>query len=116
MLETADGHEVDETERGRVVWHSSEEGSGPDVGLTIGLGGGRSLWFGEIVSTRFAVFADEHKDHQLGNDDGWWMILYGKARVDVLAKFGDAYAAQEFADVLAAALASAPSPQGGDNE
>lgn len=37
----------DEFKPGYVVWHSSEEDGGPDVGLTIGLGNGKLLWIGE---------------------------------------------------------------------
>lgn len=36
-----------EAEAGFVVWHSSEEDGGPDVGITIGLGSGKVMWIGE---------------------------------------------------------------------
>lgn len=36
------------TERGAVTWHSSDEDSGPDVGLSMGLGDGKLLWVGEV--------------------------------------------------------------------
>lgn len=43
---------------GGVTWHSSGEGEGPDVGLQLDLGGGRSLWLGEgqkPIGWQFAV-------------------------------------------------------------
>ena len=41
----ADTTEYDETERGMIGWHCSEEDGGPDVGISLGLGGGAlSTW------------------------------------------------------------------------
>ena len=37
-----------ESEFGRVTWLSSEEDGGPDVGVVLGLGEGRSLFIGEL--------------------------------------------------------------------
>lgn len=38
-------------EAGKVTWHVSEEGGGPDVGISIGLGNGRQLWIGELLDS-----------------------------------------------------------------
>lgn len=35
---------------GQVQWYSSEEESGPDVGILVGLGDGKELWIGEMTS------------------------------------------------------------------
>jgi len=34
---------------GQVQWHTSEEDGGPDVGIMVGLGGGKLLWCGELL-------------------------------------------------------------------
>ena len=49
---------------GQVQWHSSEEDGGPDVGIMIGLGGGKELWLGELLDIEgggmgFAVYDPE---------------------------------------------------------
>lgn len=50
---------------GQVQWHSSEEDGGPDVGIMIGLGDGRALWFGELLNSEgrfgFTVFSPTEK-------------------------------------------------------
>jgi hypothetical protein len=65
---------MNETERGKVVWHSSEEDGGPDVGLSLGLGNGELLWFGEMSTTTLA----DHDIDVKETGDGWWIVLYGK--------------------------------------
>lgn len=62
----------DDTERkdpeiGEVQWHSSEEDGGPDVGILMGLGGGRHLWLGELLDRDgggmgFIVYGPDHKE------------------------------------------------------
>jgi hypothetical protein len=90
---------------GHVVWHSSEEGAGPDVGISIGLGGGKSLWVGEITRDAWDELSADEKSIS-GNDDlGWWaMILPGDMP---LARFVSGDAAREFSDAVEAALAAA---------
>ncbi len=38
-----------ESAPGRVGWHTSEEGGGPDVGISVGLGSGSSLFIGDLL-------------------------------------------------------------------
>ncbi len=47
----ADLIERDETEvpMGQVVWHSSDEDGGPDVGVSLRIADGVDLWVGEIT-------------------------------------------------------------------
>lgn len=76
---------------GHVIWHMSEEGGGPDVGISIGLGGGKALWIGDITDR-------EHLEATapMGGPGGWWLMFYPD-RVP-FAKFTDAEAAREFSD------------------
>lgn len=90
-------------EIGAVVWHSSEEGAGPDVGLSLDLGGGWSLWAGEMPDSTLS-------EHDVGDlADGWWLVLYGPKETIVAGRLVDQYIGQNFIDQLAALLASAPS-------
>ena len=97
----ADGSETREPKtRGEMVWHSSEEGGGPDVGIHIALGGGASLWMGEISRHMWEQAGAE----ALGGDGGWWLVLYKGAEQLVLAKCVDSAEARDAADLIAAAL------------
>ncbi len=62
------------TRPGYVVWHSSEEDGGPDVGLTIGLGGGKMLWAGERSGRE---------------GDGIGLLVYGDKSIDANASLGE---------------------------
>jgi len=92
--------EPDESEFGRVTWHSSEEDGGPDVGLMLGLGDGRAMWVGEI--SRHAHEEGGEAVAALGSDGGWWLMTYPGPQA--LAKFADAEAAREFFEQIAAAM------------
>ena len=74
------------TERGVVTWHSSDEHSGPDVGLSMGLGDGKLLWLGELPCR-----------------DGWHLSIYHpvSGRED-FAAFESADAARTFFEELEA--------------
>lgn len=103
-----------ETERGRIIWHCSDPDSGPDVGLSLGLGNGAFLWVGEISKTAWSEGGSDVA--ALGADGGWWLLLYAPERI-VLGKLVDAYYAQNFIEKLAELLnppgASAWGMQGG---
>lgn len=99
MSETEDYKEPS-SEPGDVTWHCSEEGGGPDVGMSLGLGNGNVLWAGEISSNAYAEGGDEAK--ALSDDGGWWLMIYSE-RLPI-AKFVDGLSAQEFVEKLAAAL------------
>lgn len=87
-----------ESTLGHVIWHSSDEDSGPDVGISIGLGGGKTLWIGEITDDAYAEGEDEAK--ALGDSGGWWLMMYPD-RIP-FAKFTNGYEARNFADRLEA--------------
>lgn len=89
------------SERGKVTWHCSEEGSGPDVGLSLGLGDNRILWVGEITKAAWSAGGEDVA--ALGADDGWWLILY-EPDSRVIGKMADAYSAQDFIERLAATI------------
>lgn len=88
-------------DNGHVTWHSSDEDSGPDVGMTIGLGDGRMLWVGAISRARYAE--TEGVSH-LGDDFGWWIILYDQQGSTVVGKCRDAESAHTMIEWLEAAL------------
>lgn len=90
----------DQTEFGKITWHSSEEDGGPDVGMMLGLGGGQALWVGEI--TRRAHEDGGEAVSALGSDGGWWLATYPGPQI--LAKFADAETAREFFEQLTAAI------------
>lgn len=58
----------------QVKWHCSDADSGPDVGLSLTLDGNRELWCGEISLKLWLDLPAEGQ--QLGDDTGWWIILY----------------------------------------
>jgi len=62
------------TRPGYVVWHSSEEEGGPDVGITVGLGEGKMLWVGERSGRE---------------GDGIGLLVYGDKSIDANASLGE---------------------------
>ena len=95
----------DETERGQITWHCSEEDGGPDVGIGLGLGDGRMLWVGEITRSRHEEAGEDAA--ALGSDGGWWLILYGPDSSEVLAKMVNCEAANALMDTLTPVLRAA---------
>lgn len=91
-------------ERGRIVWHCSEEDGGPDVGMSLGLGHGWAMWVGEI--TRAAHADGGEAVAALGDDCGWWLMIYPDHVP--LARFADVEGAHEFFDYIAGALSQGP--------
>lgn len=85
---------------GHVIWHQSEKGGGPDVGLSIGLGDGATLWVGEISDVQHAEGGPEAA--ALGDDFGWWAMLYPDAAL--VAKFVNAEIARAFFDKISGAV------------
>lgn len=104
---------VSEIEIGQVQWHCSEEDGGPDVGLLLRLDPSMFLWAGEITRADWEDGGDETA--ALGDDFGWWAILYeeGGGRKTVLGKFVDPDTARNFIELLASVIATptaSPSP------
>ncbi len=51
-------------DRGQVVWHTSEDGGLPDVGISVGLGEGAMLYAGDLAGSpgwSLAVFTQEER-------------------------------------------------------
>ena len=90
----------DDCELGRVGWHCSDKDGGPDVGISIGLGDKKMLWFGEISDDIYAEGEDDAK--ALGSNDGWWVVVY-PSRLPV-AKFVNQLEAQEFISEIEAMI------------
>lgn len=81
---------------GKTTWHSSDEDSGPDVGLSLGLGDGKMLWIGEIVQQRYEDGGESAA--ALGSSDGWWLMIYPEGRL--LAKFTDTETARDYFEIM----------------
>lgn len=86
---------------GQVQWHSSEENSGPDVGILLRLDASQFLWAGEITRDEWTAAGPDAEE--LGDDFGWWAILFeeGGDRRTVLGRFVDQYTALDFIEKLA---------------
>lgn len=91
---------------GMVVGHGTDPEDGvADVGLALQLPDGAQLWCGEITRERWNEAIDGNSDAAyLGEDDGWWIILYAKDEAKVIGKCVDQYVAAEMLDMLAAAI------------
>jgi hypothetical protein len=98
---------IDYAELGRIAWHSSGENEGPDVGLSVGLGNGVTLYAGEIPR---ATWEEGSADaSELGDDGGWWLTLDTGRGAVPLGRMIDANTGRELIDTLAAALPRQPS-------
>lgn len=93
MSETTDRE--DQTVGG-ITWHSSDEDSGPDVGLSLYLGPNDRLFVGEISRDLF-----ERCACPFDNDFGWFLVRYApENETQLIAKFSDTFAAQEFIEQI----------------
>jgi hypothetical protein len=95
-------------EAARVTWHTSEEGGLPDVGISLGLGGKRMLWAGEITDDAHAEAGDEAE--RLGPPRGFWLIIYDGPSRQVIGRCTSAEAAQDLMDSISALVAAERSP------
>ena len=99
--------EPDIYETGQIVVHSSEDGAGPDIGWSLGLGNGQALWFGEISDAAHQEAGSAAAD--LGPTGGTWIALYDASRIPekqitILGRASDPHAGEELLLVLAAGL------------
>jgi hypothetical protein len=90
-----------------VTWHCSEEGGGPDVGISIYLGPEDRLWAGEISRK---AFDDNNGDAHFDGDGGWFLLRYQGQEIKLIAKFIDGPEAQEFIEWTAAMVRSCALP------
>lgn len=88
--------EADLSLRGEVNWHSSDEDSGPDLGMSVGIGNGKWLYVGEISRDLHDEGGEEAA--ALGDDMGWWLVLYPEQIV--MGRFVGQTEAQTFVDNL----------------
>lgn len=87
------------TTLGTLTWHSSEDEGGPDCGLELGLGGGRTLYVGELADATIRGAGQEPAG------TGWWVAV--TSDVDGIALVGpvmDTDVAREMVDRLFAAI------------
>jgi hypothetical protein len=97
--------EIDATVPGRIVWAQTEQGAGPDVGMSIGLGNGTCLWCGEISRNLWEEAGEDAA--ALGSDFGWWLVLYTEDEAVVLGKLVGTEAAHALTDALHATITKA---------
>lgn len=94
------------TSVGGVTWHSSEEDSGPDVGISVYLGKNDRLWAGEISRSLF-----EKNGAPFDNDMGWFLVRFGPDNdTKLIAKFSDGEQARDFIEQIAAWTREASCP------
>lgn len=90
---------------GALEWYSTDEDSGPDVGLRLHIGGGVWLYAGEITK---ACWEDGVEAKDLGDDGGWWLRIENEAgQTTRLIGRVEQYAVQDMFDEIAGALRSA---------
>ena len=96
---------------GQIVWLSSYEDSGPDVGLRLHLGGDVWLYAGEITRKCWEEEGSEVSD--LGDDGGWWLRVENEAgQMSRLIGRVEQYAVQDMFDAIAGALRATSIPAG----
>lgn len=84
-------------ERGNVVWHSSDEGGLPDVGISVGLGEGRMLYAGEVADATLAQAGPDFTD----SPSSWALVIFGQNSTNVIAHCPCSDAAQRFVEEIA---------------
>lgn len=92
---------VDAAPFGALIWHSSGEDEGPDVGVSIKLGDEALLWCGEITNR---LYEETEGAEQFGGPWGWWVILYDGPKSIAIAKCCDGCATRDAFDRLSALL------------
>lgn len=97
--------EIDPNTLGHVVWHSTDEDGGPDVGMSLGLGGDKAMWVGEITNEEWDEL-DPGQRATLGGGRGDTYLMLYPDRVP-LARFTDPGTAQDFIEAVAAAIQAA---------
>lgn len=91
-------------ERGKVTWCSSEEDGGPDCGMSVGLGGGRMLYVGEMPTSTL----EEHGVTDGESSSGWWLVLYERHDTRIIGPVIATDEARNLIETLAAALVMGP--------
>ena len=89
---------AEDTKVGGITWHSSDEDSGPDVGISVYLGPDDRLYAGEI-SRR--LFDDHDGAERFDSDGGWFLVRYTDKEERLIAKFADDIEARDFMDQVA---------------
>lgn len=98
----------EDTSIGGVTWHSSDEDSGPDVGLSVYLGDNDRLWCGEISKHLFERCKGAES---FDSDFGWFLVRFApNNETNLIAKFSDAYQAREFFEQIAFWVREANAP------
>lgn len=83
---------------GGVTWHSSDEDSGPDVGISVYVGENDRVWCGEISRKCFS----ECEGEKHFSDDGGWFIVRYNPHPTLIARCADPDDAREFVESVAA--------------
>jgi hypothetical protein len=89
-------------QRGAITWLSSDEDGGPDCGIVVGLGDGRSLHIGEI--SRHLWEQAGGLEMGLGEDYGHWIVLFGPNETLVIGRASEELDLNDTATLLASLL------------
>ncbi|MDR7232257.1 hypothetical protein J2X45_003363 [Caulobacter sp. BE264] len=82
---------------GHTAWHSSDEDSGPDVGLQLGLGDGASIYVGELATTTVI----DNLDNAGEFPDRSWIALLDGDETRIAGAVADDEAARAVFDIVA---------------
>lgn len=102
--------EAEDTTIGGVTWHSSDEDSGPDVGISVYLGPDDRLWCGEISRS---LFDEANGAEHFPDDIGRFIVRYQGKEAKLIAKCADELEAREFIEQIAAWVCAIPAVAGG---
>lgn len=87
--------------------HVSGDEDGETVGWRWHVDADHSVWCGEISRTTFEELDVEHQE-ALGNDYGWFLMLYGKRQSVMLGRALDEYQGCDLAQTIALGLRASP--------
>lgn len=85
----------------------SGDEDGPTVGWLWHVDADHSVWCGEISRTCFEEASAETQD-AMGNDFGWFLVLYSKTKKIILGKAPDEYLGRDLAETIALGLIANP--------
>lgn len=94
-------------ERRRMTWLCSEEDSGPDCGVVLGLGHGWSLHVGEFAD---ATLREHNFDPTKHEGVGWWVAVCGPDGLQIVGPALNQDGGREMVDQIFAALSSEAPP------
>lgn len=87
--------------------HVQDIDNGGTVGWLWHIDAEHSVWCGEISRNRFDEMSEEARE-AMGDDFGWFLVLYGKRSAAVLGKALNEYQGRDLAEAIALGLTANP--------